>query len=316
MILEFWCGLYSLSWVKDFNVDDAGHRRMGRMLGYHQEWLGLTGRMGNSRKHREFHTTSEGQSQQPTWWGVLYMPMAQAFTFKTESPDGMAIWVTKDQGGLSTGKYHLMMMADHWYFVAFHSPCSWELPFCGHLALGGLISRFIFWVLYPINGSEMCYWPNSLPGEDMRLSILYNRIFHCKPSSYWGTPIFGNPHLDCRNGETIHVVVTSAPSVHALETRYTLMAVVRHVSHNSAQTKSANFSLCLFMLFLLFLDVVDFLASKNLQIMKRSFLNELLFQYSSQTPAQGGLSRNKVLWLLGPWKSCQILNQLRFQVYS
>ena len=79
MILEFWCGLYSLSWVKDFNVDDAGHRRMGRMLGYHQEWLGLTGRMGNSRKHREFHTTSEGQSQQPTWWGVLYMPMAQAF---------------------------------------------------------------------------------------------------------------------------------------------------------------------------------------------------------------------------------------------
>jgi len=107
MILEFWCGLYSLSWVKDFNVDDAGHRRMGRMLGYHQEWLGLTGRMGNSRKHREFHTTSEGQSQQPTWWGVLYMPMAQAFTFKAESPDGMAIWVTKDQGGLSTGKYHL-----------------------------------------------------------------------------------------------------------------------------------------------------------------------------------------------------------------
>ena len=27
-------------------------------------------------------------------------------------------------------------------------------------------------------------------------SFIFNKMFHCQPSSYWGTTILGNPHVD------------------------------------------------------------------------------------------------------------------------
>ena len=57
--------------------------------------------------------------------------------------------------------------------------------------------------------------------------IHFNRMFHHKSSSSWGTPIYGNLHVVLPSHEFLHVLVPISPT---LSTRLGLQGTTGHVS--------------------------------------------------------------------------------------